>query len=71
MWYFFVFTLFLLGLGTRPTVWCFFVLSLFLLELGTRPTVWYFFVFSLFLLGLGTIGQQCGISLFLVYFYWD
>jgi hypothetical protein len=38
--------------------------------LGTRPTVWYFFVFSLFLIALGTLGQQCGVSLFLVYFYW-
>jgi hypothetical protein len=37
------------------------------LGLGTRPKVWYFFVFSLFLLGWGIIGQQCGISLFLVY----
>jgi hypothetical protein len=33
--------------------------------------VWYYFVFRLFLLGLVTKGQQCGISLFLVYFYWD
>jgi hypothetical protein len=60
-----------MGLGTRPTVWYFFDFCLFLMGLGTRPTVWYFFVFNLFLMALGILGQQCGISLFLVYFYWD